>query len=137
MDDEEETKPKEKHVGENADEEGIWEDQEGPEEILALRMRWGLSLECSEPQPTSTKLRLADEILTFLGEAAFENEQAMAAMGTAQNLKEEENVIVAREVGTKCVQPGLGQSTSQGLCAGVRDDGEIPWEQADLEHVVR
>ena len=45
------------------------------------------------------QLRIADEILTFLAEAALENSQvdkAMAAMGIAQILREQENVIVAR-----------------------------------------
>ena len=81
----------------------------------------GLSSECSEPWPTKTKLRVADEILTFLEGAAFENEQidmAMAAVGIARNLKKEENVIVARGVGATSVQAGLGQATSQGPFAG-------------------
>ena len=79
-----------------------------------------MSSECSEPWPTKTKLRVADEILTFLEGAAFENEQidmAMAAMGIAGNLKKEENVIVAREVGATSVQAGLGQATCQGPSA--------------------
>ena len=76
----------------------------------------GLSSECSEPWPTKTKLRVADEILTFLEDAAFENERidmAMAAMGIAW-----ENAIVARGVGATSVQAGLGQATCQGLFAG-------------------
>ena len=83
-----------------------------------------MSSECSEPWPTKTKLRVADEILTFLEDAAFENEQidmAMAAMGIAWNLKKEENLIVATGVGATSVQAGLGQATCQGrLCLGVR-----------------
>ena len=45
------------------------------------------------------QLRIADEMLTFPEEAALENSQvdkAMAAMGIAQILREQENVIVAR-----------------------------------------
>ena len=77
-----------------------------PKRIPALRIRWGLSLEC---RPLQTKLRIADDILTFLAEAAMENEhidKAMAAMGIAQKLKEEENVIVARRGGSTSVQAG-------------------------------
>ena len=47
--------------------------------------------------------------------AAFENQQidkAMAATGTAQNLKVEENVTVAREGRSKSVQAGLEQATT-------------------------
>ena len=61
-----------------------------------------------------------DEVLTFPAEAALENAQidkAMAAMGIAQNLKEEENVTVARGGGSTSVQAGLRQATSQGLFA--------------------
>ena len=91
----------------------------------------GLSSECSEPWPTKTKLRVAGEILPFLEDAAFENEQvdmAMAAMGSAWNLKEEENVIEARGVGATSVQAGLGRATSQDLLAGCsKDDSDILW----------
>ena len=109
MDEDEETLPREPDAGKDAGgESSLGQDQEGRrppvddwalEENLALRMRWGLSPECSEPRPLQTKLRIADEILTFLAEAALEIEQidkAVAAMGIAQNLKDEENVIVAR-----------------------------------------
>ena len=43
---------------------------------------------------------------------------AMAAMGSARNLKEVENVIVARGIAATSVQAGLGQATCQGLFAG-------------------
>ena len=134
MDDEEETLPNEQHAGEDAGEErSLSQDFEGrrlpvndcaPEQNLALRMRWGSSLAC-----TSTHLRVADEIMTFLGGAPFENEhidKAVAAMGTAQNLKEEENVMVAREGGSKSVQAGLGQATSQ---------GSLLWSQTMVRHL--
>ena len=49
-----------------------WPSEENP----AQRTRWGMFLDCTEPQPTSTKLRVADEMPTFFGEAAFENEQS-------------------------------------------------------------
>ena len=41
----------------------------------------------------------------------------MAVMGIAQNLKEEENVLVARGAGAKSVQASLGQATNHGLHA--------------------
>ena len=49
------------------------------------------------------KLRVADEVLAVLAEAALENEhihKAMAAMGTAQNLNEE-HAVVAQGDGSK------------------------------------
>ena len=117
---------KEQDVGEDAGEEGgQWQDQDGrqlpvddwpPEENPALRMRWGVSGGCSEPRPLSTKLRVANEILTFLRDAAIENERidkAMPATGIAQNLKKEKNVIVDQNMCDKV----LGQATSQGLLA--------------------
>ena len=66
------------------------------------------------------KLR-GDEVLTILSEAALENAQidkAVAAMGIAQNLKNEEKAIVARGGGSKSVQMGLEQAARQGLFAG-------------------
>ena len=39
-------------------------------------------------------------------------DKAMAATGIAQNLKMEENVIVARGGGSKSVQAGLWQATT-------------------------
>ena len=39
-------------------------------------------------------------------------------MGVAQNLKEEENVVVARGVVSKSVQMGLVQTACQGILAG-------------------
>ena len=39
-------------------------------------------------------------------------------MGIAQNLKEEENVVVARGVVSKSVQMGLAQTACQGILAG-------------------
>ena len=65
-------------------------------------------------------MRVADEVLTILAEAALENEQidkAMEAMGIAQNLKKKENVVVARGGGPKSVHTGLGQAARHGLCA--------------------
>ena len=69
----------------------------------------GLSSGCSEPRPLQMKLRIAHEILAFLAEAALENaliHKAMAAMGIAQNLKEEENVIVAEEADQRRCKQG-------------------------------
>ena len=78
----------------------------------------------------------------FLEEAVFENEQldrAMAAMGIAQNLKKEEDVIVARGVGATSVLAGLGQARSQGIFAGGSTSTVryffLP--QVVLEHVTR
>ena len=67
------------------------------------------------------KLRVADEVLTILIEAAVENTQidkAMAAMGIAQKLKEVENVVVAPGCDSKSVQTGLAQTACQGILAG-------------------
>ena len=75
---------------------------------------------CSEARPTSTKLLVADKILTFVGERAFENEQidtAMAVMGIAQNLSEQN---LCNKSGASDWEP--------------KDDGEIPLQQVDLEH---
>ena len=57
---------------------------------------------CSEPRPHQAEIRIAEEVLTILAEAALENQQidkAMEAMGIAQDLKKEENVVVARGEG--------------------------------------
>ena len=91
-----------------------------------------MSSECSEPWPTKTKLRVADEILTFLEGAAFENEQidvAMAAMGIAGNLKKEENNI--------CASRSWSSDMSGTPCWEFKVHGETLGQQADLEHVIR
>ena len=54
-------------------------------------------------------------------------------MGIAQNLKKEEDVIVARGIGATSVVAGLGQARSQVLFAG----GSTTKEQVVLEHVIR
>ena len=85
---------------------------------------------------SSTKLRVADEILTLPPEAALENEQidkAMAAMGVAQN---------QRYCGQKSLEHSLCSqgwgATCQGLFAGeFKDDCEILQQQTDLEPVIR
>ena len=72
------------------------------------------------------------QLLTILAEAALENEQidkAMAAMGIVQNLKKEENVVVAPGGGSKSVRMGLAQTARRGILAGesktkVRCSGE-------------
>ena len=90
---------------------------------------WGLPRGCSGPWLQQAEIRIADEVLTVLAEAALENEQigkamgvmeAMEAMGmgTAQNLKKEENMVVARGEGSKSVQMGLAQTARQGIFAG-------------------
>ena len=68
------------------------------------------------------EVRIADEMLTILAVAALENDQidrAMTGMGTTQNLKKEENVVVARGGGSKSTHAALGQAARQGLF-GVR-----------------
>ena len=101
----------------------------------------GLHPECSEPRPVQMKLPIAHEILTFLAEAALENEhidKAMAAMGITKNLKEEENVIAVRGGGSTSVQSGLGHATRQGLpCRELKDDIKVLGQLVDLEHVIR
>ena len=72
-----------------------------------------MSQGCSEPRPQQAKIWIADEVLAILAEAALENElvdKAMEAMGIAPNLKKEQNVVVAREEGSKSVQTGLAQA---------------------------
>ena len=90
----------------------------GPKENPAQGTRWGLSPACSEPRPR--KLLVADEILTFPQEAAFENECIDKSDGTSGHCTE--------HVGAKSAQTSLGQATSQ-----LKDDAEIPLQQADLE----
>ena len=71
-------------------------------------------------QEEASKIRVAGEVLTILAEAALENEQidkAMEAMGIAQKMKKEENVVVARGGGPKSVHTGLGQAARHGLFA--------------------
>ena len=110
---------KEQVVEEDAGGEcGLGQDQEGrrppvddwlPEENPALRMRWGPSSECSELRLLQKKVRIANEILTFLAEAALEN-----------------------------VQAGLGQATSQELFFGeFKDDSETPAQPFDLGQAIR
>ena len=75
----------------------------------------------NQPGHQASKLRAADDIFTFFMKAAFENKQigkAVSVMGSAQNLKKEEDVIVARGVGATSVQSGLRQAKSQELFAG-------------------
>ena len=61
------------------------------------------------PRPRQAENRIADEVFAISAEAALENEQidkAMAATGIVQNLKKEENVVVAPGGGSKSVQWG-------------------------------
>ena len=102
-------------LGQEPDEEGP------PEENPAPRMRRRLSPGCSEARPLQMKLRVADKVLALQMEAALQNAQidlAMAAMGIAQNLKKEENVIVAQGSGSKSVQTGSGTSGTPGTPCG-------------------
>ena len=65
----------------------------------------------------------------------MENEQidkAIAAMGIAQNVKKEENVIVVRGGGSKPV----GADMSGAPCGELNDDSKIPGQSADLEQVI-
>ena len=112
MDDDEETLPQEQHAGKEAGGEKQFRARPrrttsasrcwAPKENPAQRMRWGLSPASSEPRPT--QLQVADEMLTFLGEAAFENEQIVSSNGHC-----------TEPVGAESVQGGLGQATGQGL----------------------
>ena len=84
---------------------------------------------------------MADEVLTILAQAALENEhvaKAMAAIGIAQNLKKEENVVVARGGGSMSVQEGLAQASRQGILAG-DSIAKVRWLERllDLECVLR
>ena len=89
--------------------------------------KWGLPHGCSGPRSQQAEIRIADEVLTILAEAALKNEQidkAMEAMepmgmGTALNLKKEENIVVARGEGSKSVQVGLTQAARLGFFAGI------------------
>ena len=66
------------------------------------------------------QLLVADKIWTFLGVPAFEHEHtdmAMAVMGVAQNLSEQN---LCNKSGASDLEP--------------KDDGEIPLQQVDLEH---
>ena len=76
--------------------------------ILRKWTRWCLSPVCSEPRPT--KLLVADEILTFLGETAFENEKIDKGDGSSGHCTE--------HVGVKSAKTSLGQATSQALLTG-------------------
>ena len=65
-----------------------------PEEELNEQRgrRLGMPQGCSEPRPQQAEIRIADEVLAILAEAALENKQidkAMEAMGIAQNTKKE------------------------------------------------
>ena len=78
------------------------EDDPGEELSEQRGRKWRMPQCCSEPRPHQAEIRIADEVLTILAEAALENQQidkAMEAMGIAQNLKKEENVVVARGEG--------------------------------------
>ena len=64
--------------------------------------KWWLPHGRSEPRQQQAEIRIADEVLTILAEVALENDQidkAMEAMGTAQSLKKEEGIVVARGEG--------------------------------------
>ena len=93
-------------------------------------MRRRLSPGCSEARPLQMKLRVADKVLALQMEAALQNAQidlAMAAMGIAQNLKKEENVIVAQGSGSKSVQTGSGTSGTPGTpCGEPTNEGKVP-----------
>ena len=62
-----------------------------------------------------------NEVLTIWAEAVVENEQidkVMEAMGVAQNLKKEENAVVARGEGSESAHMGLAQAARQGILSG-------------------
>ena len=105
----------------------------------ATGRRWELPHGCSEPRPRQAENRIADDVLTIFAEAAVENEQidkAMAAMGIAQNLKEEENVVVGARGRIKVRTTGLGASTAAGDSGErLEDEGRIFWEPLNLESV--
>ena len=87
--------------------------------ILRNRREGACLLRAVRLGPTSRKLLVADEILTFIGERAFENEQidtAMAVLGIAQNLSEQ----------NLCNKSGVPDWE-------LKDDGEILLQQVDLE----
>ena len=100
------------------------EDGDGAQELrwkLPHEEKWRVPCACSEPWSQQV-IRTADEVLTILAEAALENEQidkAMEAMGVAQNLQNEESVVVARGEGSKMVLMGLAQAARQGILAGI------------------
>ena len=100
---------------------------ERPAENVPGRKRW-LPHGRREPRPRKTEIRIEDEVLTTSAEAAPENKQidkAMAAMGIAQNLKEE-NVVVARGGGSKSVRMGPAQAARHGDSGGrLEGEGEI------------
>ena len=80
-------------TGQEPEEPPPLDEERPPEESPALRRRWSPPPGRSEPPPLQMKIRVADEVLTVLAEAALENEhidKAMAEMGIAQNLKEYE-----------------------------------------------
>ena len=85
-------------------------DGERPAEHAPGR-RWDLPHGCSEPRPRQAEIRTADEVL-------YDFSGGSAAMDIAQNLKKEENVVVARGGGSKSVQMGLAQTACQGILAG-------------------
>ena len=79
------------------------------------------------------EVRIADEVLTILAEAALEHYQidrALTAMGTTQNLKEENVVVAPKKNGSKSTQAALGQAARE-------DEGKILRQPIDLECVLR
>ena len=121
MDDAEETLPKDQRPAKDAaadrtpgqdQEEQRFRRRAASRRESRAKDEMGLSSGCSEPRPLQMKLRIAHVILTFLAEAALENaliQKAMAAMGIAQNLEEEENVIVAEEADQRRCKQGWGK----------------------------
>ena len=87
------------------------------------------------------EVRIADEVLTILAEAALENYQidrALTAMGTTQNLKEENVVVAPKKNGSKSTQAALGQAARQGpFGGGFEDEGKMLRQPIDLECVLR
>ena len=84
--------------------------------------RWEVPLGRSEP-PTSAggESNRRCSFGDLCRSSAGKNEQidkAMAAMGVSQNLKKEENVVVARGGGSKSVQMGLAHIARQEILAG-------------------
>ena len=80
----------------------------------------GLSSACSETWPTKTKLRVADEILTFLEDASLENKHIDKASTSSRPKELERNLCKQVLVKRHVRDPLLGSSkfTVRYLAAG-------------------
>ena len=79
-------------------------------------------------------------MFTILAEAAPENEhvdKATAAMGIAQKLKKEENVVVARGGGSTSEQKGLAPVVARESGGRLERESNVLGESPNLEHVLR